>query len=82
VPTIAASSRPYVSRRKRHRKPSIMPKLSPKAIMAVMGLLLLVLVVSLGVIAFNLSREDSPAVEKYEVELAPAPASVAVQAPR
>lgn len=61
MPPVANSSRrPYVSRRKRRRLSAFLSKVSSKVTLGLLGLLLVGLVVSLGVIAFTLVRGNEP----------------------
>ena len=61
MPPVATSSRrPYVSRRKRRRISAFLSKISSKVTLGLLGLLLVTLVVSLGVIAFTLVRGNEP----------------------
>ncbi|RTQ47460.1 hypothetical protein EJV47_18725 [Hymenobacter gummosus] len=59
-----ASAKPYVSRRKRHRRrqaPKLKDLLSTRSVLGLLGLLLLTLLVSLGIIVFQASQEFRPA---------------------
>jgi hypothetical protein len=55
-----ASSKPYVSRRKRHRRrqaPKLRDLLSTRSVLGLLGLLLLTLLVSLGIIVSQSNKD-------------------------
>lgn len=55
-----AASKPYVSRRKRHRRrqePKLPALLSTRSVLGALGLLVLALIVSLGIIASQMSPD-------------------------
>ena len=68
-----SSSRPYVSRRKRRSSKQDMTSVSTKLTFGALGLLLLSLLVSLGVIATHLVTSDSPGVAENAPSIAPVP---------
>ncbi|RYU78723.1 hypothetical protein [Hymenobacter persicinus] len=82
VPPAASSHRPYSSRRKRRRSSSTSPKLSSNFTMGLLGLLLVALVVSLGIIAFSMSgKEEEVSYEAVQPMAAP-PTALADSTPQ
>jgi hypothetical protein len=75
VPASDSSHRPYVSRRKRRRISEEVPLLSNRSMLGLLGLLVLGLIVSLGIIAVQMA---DPEIETTGQQYSAAPATKAV----
>lgn len=58
MPAVDSSSRPYVSRRKRRRPTEEAPILSNRSMVGLLGLLVLGLIMSLGIIAVQMANPE------------------------
>lgn len=71
MPAADSSHRPYVSRRKRRRFSEDVPLLSNRSMLGLLGLLVLGLIVSLGIIAVQIADPD-PETSSQQYSAAPA----------